>query len=89
MFNAVPRGASILLDIRDADFDRRQQVIDAVVKGAETVARKWRTSYKADIVYAHPPIQSSDTVGASFISRPNTLHVGLNTLVSSALLSCL
>ncbi len=36
VYNAVPRGASILLDIRDADFDRRQQVIDAVIQVSDS-----------------------------------------------------
>ena len=62
VYNAVPRGASILLDIRDVDFDRRQQVIDAVLKGAEEIGQKWKTPSKADVVYAHPPIISSDQV---------------------------
>ena len=31
VFNAVPRGASVLFDIRDTDYDRRQRVIDAAL----------------------------------------------------------
>lgn len=62
VYNAVPRGASILLDIRDVDFDRRQQVIDAVLKGADEIGEKWKTPSKAEVVYAHPPIISADKV---------------------------
>ena len=62
VYNAVPRGASILLDIRDVDFDRRQQVIDAVLTGAKEIGEKWKTPSKAEVVYAHPPIISSEVV---------------------------
>ena len=58
----MPRGASILLDIRDVDFDRRQQVIDAVLDGAQEIGKRWKTPIKAEVVYAHPPIISSDKV---------------------------
>lgn len=62
VFNAVPRGASILLDIRDVDFDRRQSVIDAVLNGAKEIGGRWRTDTKAEVVYAHPPIHSDANV---------------------------
>lgn len=62
VFNAVPRGASILIDIRDIDFDTRQQVIDAVLNGAEEVGKKYKCPMKAEVVYAHPPITSADDV---------------------------
>ena len=62
MFNAVPRGASILIDIRDVEHDRRQQVIDAVLEGSKEIGKKWKTDTKAELVYAHPPIKGSDMV---------------------------
>ena len=74
MYNAVPRGASILLDIRDVDFDRRQQVIDAVMKGAQEIGEKWKTPSKADLVYAHPPIISADKVSLAKSGRMSGLH---------------
>lgn len=62
VFNAVPRGASILLDIRDVDFDRRQSVIDTVLNGAVDIGKKWKTDTKTEVVYAHPPIHSDPQV---------------------------
>lgn len=72
VYNAVPRGASILLDIRDVDYDRRQQVIDAVLKGAQEIGEKWKTPTKAEVLFAHPPITSSDMV-SSALSFPKRL----------------
>ena len=87
VYNAVPRGASILLDIRDVDFDRRQQVIDAVLKGAHEIGEKWNTPTKADIVYAHPPITSADKVGVAASRRSCDLQL-LEICCASAWLLC-
>ena len=78
VYNAVPRGASILLDIRDVDFDRRQQVIDAVLEGAQEIGKKWKTPAKAELVYAHPPIISADKVSSDGLQglKPAPLFSG-------------
>jgi acetylornithine deacetylase/succinyl-diaminopimelate desuccinylase-like protein len=68
VFNAVPRGASILIDIRDIKHETRQQVIDAVLNGAEEVGKKYKCPTKADVVYAHPPIHSAVDVSPAVTS---------------------
>ena len=60
--NAIPRGASILFDIRDVDKDRRQKVIQAALDGAHVIGKKRKVKTQADLVYAFPPITSDQKV---------------------------
>ena len=62
VLNAVPRGASLLFDIRDVDDKRRQKVIQALLDGAKSIAKKRKVAVKADVVYAYPPITSGEKV---------------------------
>ena len=62
MFNAVPRGASILIDVRDVDYDRRETVINAILEGAEEMKEKYKVTGGAELVYKHPPVVCADQV---------------------------
>lgn len=62
VYNAVPRGASILFDIRDVDHGRRQKVIQAALDGANAIAKKRKVDVQAEVVYAFPPVTSNDKV---------------------------
>lgn len=55
-------------------------MIDAVLSGAQTIGEKWKTPSKAEVVYAHPPIISSDKV------MPLGTHDKKNKVVGNMLL---
>ena len=62
VMNAIPRGASILFDIRDVDKDRRQKVIQAALDGAHATGKKRKVKTQAEVVYAFPPVTSNEKV---------------------------
>lgn len=59
---AVPRGASILIDVRDLEHTaQRKAMVEILTKAAET-GSKWKVETKTEVVYDHPPLTASKQV---------------------------
>lgn len=60
--NSVPRHAHLEIDVRDIDGDRRDTVVQSIIKSVKDNAKKRGLDYTVDIINQDPPAKCAKQV---------------------------
>ena len=60
--NSVPRGATLEIDVRDIDGERRDATVASIVKEAAAIAKRRKVKHTVSVINQDPPATCSDEV---------------------------
>lgn len=82
--NSVPREASLGIDVRDIDGQRRDEVVRKIKASAEAIAKRRNVRYDVTMINQDPPATCSSTIQDSISEVAAELGLSTKRMVSRA-----